>query len=62
MTAAAQAMARPLELAAPRRQAARCRECPLGALAVKHFKFELRGKRRMHRTPSRLEILACARS
>jgi DNA polymerase len=27
--------------------------------AVKHFKFELRGKRRMHKTPGQLEILAC---
>lgn len=102
-----------------RRQAAHCRECPLGALAtqtvwgegpgharlmivgeqpgdredlvgrpfvgpagqlldkalgtlgwdrtdvyvtnaVKHFKHELRGKRRMHKTPGQLEILACA--
>ncbi|MBW8757310.1 MAG: UdgX family uracil-DNA binding protein [Burkholderiales bacterium] len=28
--------------------------------AVKHFKHELRGKRRMHKTPGQLEILACA--
>ena len=28
--------------------------------AVKHFKCELRGKRRMHKTPGQLEILACA--
>lgn len=28
--------------------------------AVKHFKYELRGKRRMHKTPGQLEILACA--
>jgi DNA polymerase len=28
--------------------------------AVKHFKYELRGKRRMHKTPAQLEILACA--
>src|SRR3954469_14734178 len=27
--------------------------------AVKHFKYELRGKRRMHKTPGQLEILAC---
>ena len=27
--------------------------------AVKHFKFELRGKRRMHKTPGQLEIMAC---
>jgi uracil-DNA glycosylase family protein len=27
---------------------------------VKHFKYELRGKRRMHKTPGQLEILACA--
>ena len=106
-------------LAALRRQAAHCRECPLGALAtqtvwgegaerarlmivgeqpgdredlvgkpfagpaghlldkafevlgwdraalyvtnaVKHFKYELRGNRRMHKTPGQLEILACA--
>jgi uracil-DNA glycosylase family protein len=28
--------------------------------AVKHFKFELRGKRRMHKTPGQREALACA--
>src|SRR6185312_15957418 len=28
--------------------------------AVKHFKFELRGKRRIHKSPSQLEMLACA--
>jgi DNA polymerase len=27
--------------------------------AVKHFKFEPRGKRRMHKTPAQLEIAAC---
>lgn len=27
--------------------------------AVKHFKFELRGKRRMHKTPAQQEVLAC---
>ena len=27
--------------------------------AVKHFKYELRGKRRMHKTPGQQEILAC---
>jgi DNA polymerase len=27
--------------------------------AVKHFKFELRGKRRMHKTPAQQEIEAC---
>ena len=27
--------------------------------AVKHFKYELRGKRRMHKTPAQLELLAC---
>jgi uracil-DNA glycosylase family protein len=27
--------------------------------AVKHFKYELRGKRRMHKTPAQQEILAC---
>jgi uracil-DNA glycosylase family protein len=27
--------------------------------AVKHFKFELRGKRRMHKTPGQQELLAC---
>ncbi|MFJ4288480.1 UdgX family uracil-DNA binding protein [Cupriavidus sp. NPDC089707] len=27
--------------------------------AVKHFKFELRGKRRLHKTPGQLEIEAC---
>ena len=27
--------------------------------AVKHFKFELRGKRRIHKTPSQLEAAAC---
>lgn len=119
MTASARAIGRPLELAVLRRQAAHCRECPLGALAtqtvwgegaararlmivgeqpgdredrvgrpfvgpaghlldkafatlgwdrdalyvtnaVKHFKYELRGKRRMHKTPGQMEILACA--
>jgi DNA polymerase len=27
--------------------------------AVKHFKFEMRGKRRMHKTPAQREIAAC---
>ncbi len=27
--------------------------------AVKHFKFEQRGKRRIHKTPSRIEVVAC---
>jgi DNA polymerase len=27
--------------------------------AVKHFKFELRGKRRIHKTPSQQEAAAC---
>lgn len=27
--------------------------------AVKHFKFELRGKRRMHKTPAQREVRAC---
>lgn len=27
--------------------------------AVKHFKYELRGKRRMHKTPAQREIIAC---
>lgn len=27
--------------------------------AVKHFKFELRGKRRLHKTPGQLEVEAC---
>ena len=27
--------------------------------AVKHFKYEPRGKRRMHKTPSQLEAAAC---
>ena len=27
--------------------------------AVKHFKFELRGKRRMHKTPGQMEAEAC---
>jgi uracil-DNA glycosylase family protein len=27
--------------------------------AVKHFKFEMRGKRRLHKTPSQMEIAAC---
>jgi uracil-DNA glycosylase family protein len=119
MTATAHAIDKPVRLVALRRQAAHCRECPLGALAtqtvwgegaerarlmivgeqpgdredlagkpfvgpaghlldkafeslgwdrsalyvtnaVKHFKYELRGKRRMHKTPGQLEILACA--
>ena len=29
--------------------------------AVKHFKYELRGKRRLHQSPSQREILACNR-
>ena len=29
--------------------------------AVKHFKFEARGKRRIHKTPGQLEIAACHR-
>ena len=29
------------------------------ANAVKHFKYEPRGKRRMHKTPSQLEVAAC---
>ncbi|MEJ5991127.1 UdgX family uracil-DNA binding protein [Ramlibacter sp. PS3R-8] len=29
--------------------------------AVRHFKFELRGKRRIHKTPSQEEALACRR-
>ena len=28
--------------------------------AVKHFKWEPRGKRRIHKTPNRSEVLACA--
>ena len=28
--------------------------------AVKHFKFELRGKRRIHKTPAQQEVAACA--
>lgn len=28
--------------------------------AVKHFRFELRGKRRMHKTPGQREVQACA--
>ncbi len=28
--------------------------------AVKHFKYELRGKRRMHKTPAQREIEACS--
>jgi DNA polymerase len=27
--------------------------------AVKHFKFEQRGERRIHKTPSRTEVVAC---
>ncbi len=27
--------------------------------AVKHFKFEQRGKRRIHKAPSRTEVVAC---
>jgi len=27
--------------------------------AVKHFKFELRGKRRIHKTPTQREVAAC---
>ena len=119
MPRTAPAFDQPPRLLDLRRQAAHCRECPLGALAtqtvwgegaanarlmivgeqpgdredvagtpfvgpaghlldkafaalgwerrsvyvtnaVKHFKYELRGKRRMHKTPGQLEILACA--
>ena len=28
--------------------------------AVKHFKYEIRGKRRIHKTPGQREMLACA--
>jgi uracil-DNA glycosylase family protein len=28
--------------------------------AVRHFKYELRGKRRMHKTPGQREVAACA--
>jgi DNA polymerase len=31
----------------------------LSANAVKHFKYELRGKRRMHKTPAQCEAEAC---
>jgi hypothetical protein len=40
-----------------REAAATCTACPLYANAVvKHFKFKPRGKRRIHQTPSRLEV------
>lgn len=35
------------------------RESVFIANAVKHFKFELRGKRRMHKTPAQREAAAC---
>jgi uracil-DNA glycosylase len=35
------------------------RECVYVTNAVKHFKFEERGKRRIHKTPSRTEVVAC---
>jgi uracil-DNA glycosylase len=35
------------------------REALYVTTAVKHFKYELRGKRRMHKTPGQLELLAC---
>ncbi len=119
MTAAANAATESTALDILRTRAARCRDCPLGALAtqtvwgegsprtrlmlvgeqpgdredrvgkpfvgpaghlldralealgwpraalyvtnaVKHFKYELRGRRRMHKTPGQQEILACA--
>ncbi|TFY98621.1 UdgX family uracil-DNA binding protein [Ramlibacter rhizophilus] len=35
------------------------RETVFVSNAVRHFKFELRGKRRLHKTPSQQEALAC---
>ena len=28
--------------------------------AVKHFRFEMRGRRRLHKTPARWQVVACA--
>jgi uracil-DNA glycosylase family protein len=36
------------------------RELVFVSNAVKHFKFELRGKRRIHKTPTQREIAACS--
>src|SRR6185503_21181417 len=50
---AGQLLARALEeLAIPRREV-------YITNAVKHFKFELRGKRRIHKTPAQQEAAAC---
>jgi uracil-DNA glycosylase len=35
------------------------REATFVTNAVKHFKFELRGKRRIHKTPTQREVAAC---
>lgn len=41
-------------------QAGVAREAVYLTNAVKHFKWQLRGKRRMHKTPAQAEIQACA--
>jgi uracil-DNA glycosylase len=50
---AGQLLARALE------QAGIPREQVFVSNAVKHFKFELRGKRRIHKTPTQREVAAC---
>ena len=35
------------------------RACVYVTNAVRHFKHELRGRRRIHKTPGQLEVLAC---
>jgi DNA polymerase len=42
-------------------QAGVARERAYVTNAVRHFKFELRGKRRIHKTPTQEEALACRR-
>ena len=45
--------------ARPRRARRRPRDTVYVTNAVKHFKFELRGKRRIHKTPAQQEAAAC---
>ncbi len=42
-----------------KREAGRCRDDIYVTNAVKHFKWEARGKRRIHQKPNRTEIEAC---
>ncbi|CAG2133993.1 UdgX family uracil-DNA binding protein [Cupriavidus plantarum] len=42
------------------RRAGLARESVFMTNAVKHFKFEMRGKRRLHKTPGQREVEACS--